>query len=52
MKSGLSRDRSSPSRLSVLIEAAAFIGLELGSHDGLDGTIGFDGEQSCVYQLA
>ena len=23
------------------------VGLELGSHDGLDGTIGFDGEHSC-----
>ena len=23
------------------------VGLELGSRDGLDGTIGFDGEHSC-----
>ena len=28
--------------------ATTAVGLDLGSDDGLDGTIGFDGEQSCA----
>ena len=28
--------------------ATTTVALELGSDDGLDGTIGFDGEQSCA----
>jgi hypothetical protein len=27
--------------------ATTAVGLDLGGHDGLDGTIGFDGEHSC-----
>jgi hypothetical protein len=27
--------------------ATTAVGLELGSEDGLDGTIGFNGERSC-----
>ena len=35
------------SRSTAQQTATTAVGLELGSHDGLDGTIGFDGQQSC-----
>ena len=36
------------SRSTAQQTATTAVGVELGSHDGLDGTIAFDGEQSCV----
>ena len=37
------------SRSTAQQTAATAVGLGLGSDDGLDGTIGFDGEQSCAF---
>ena len=36
------------SRSTAQQTATTAVGLELGSDDGLDGTIGFDGEHSCA----